>query len=48
MKRLDKVEYKGMKGQIIFENPNGNFDVSIFSPQVIYENVNPNNLIKQL
>lgn len=39
MKRLDKIEYKGKTGVIIYENPNGNFDVSLNQPQLIYENV---------
>lgn len=39
MKRLDKIEYKGMKGIIIYENPNGLIDISIYKPQVIYTDV---------
>lgn len=44
MKRLDKIIFREMEGKIIYECDNGNFDISINKPQVIYENIKGNRL----
>ena len=44
MKRLDKIEYRGLKGFIIYEHRNGLVDISIYKPQVIYQNINRRHL----